>query len=162
MTNVSKMHIDQERRQLLSLDYLRPMVRNNSIIDVSPGGLLLGYAHDDGGILVIQQFSMDYYEVVAEFEGWEYILNANATENCLTNLHRMNDELKGPDKPFSEYMIPDAISILDARSVCPPELATRKLLIIGSKEQFIINRHSTKKYILELEKKNQLFPATVR
>lgn len=83
------MHIDEEGRQLLALDDLRPMVKNNSIIDVSPGGLLLGNAHDDGGILVIRQFNMEYFEVVAEFEGWEYILNANATKNCLADLHRL-------------------------------------------------------------------------
>jgi hypothetical protein len=158
----STMHIDQEGRQLLSLDDLRPMVKKNSIIDVTPGGLLLGNAHDDGGISVIRQFNMDYYEVVAEFEGWEYILNANATENCLTDLHRINDELKGPDKPFSEYMIPDAISILDARPICPPDLAIRRMLVLGSKDQFIVNRHSTKKYIVELEQINLRFPTKVR
>lgn len=156
------MHVDQEGRQLFDLNDLRPLVEKNLIIDVSPGGLLLGNTHDDGGILVIRHFNIEYYEVVAEFEGWEYILNANATLHCLHKLHYINDELKGPEKPFSEYVIPESISILDVRPICQADLATRPMLILGSRDQFIVNRHSTKKYIIELEEINLCFPATYR
>lgn len=94
------MEFNPDGRRLLSLEDLRPLVENNCIVDISYGGLLLGNSHDEGGILVIRQFNQTLYEIASEFEGWEYILNANATAQYLAELHRLNDELKGPEKPF--------------------------------------------------------------
>lgn len=135
---------------------LKPLVENEGIIDATKGGLILGISHKEGGIKVFAQYKNEsLYEIIAEFEGWEYILNPTATANNLEYLNKINEEFVNTKIDFIEYDIPNNIATLDVRPVIPHLKSTSKFLLIGQYDQFIVNKHATKKYLNELNALNK-------
>ncbi len=149
------MPIERNGKILYTVEDLKPLVEGNAIIDGTSGGLILGNYHSEGGIKVIRQcLDEKLYDIVAEFESWEYILSPMATTKNLEYIKRLNSEFKGETLKFIEYEIPETVNILDTRPMFENDKNTNKLIIIGEYPQFIVNKYSTKKYLNELNKIN--------
>ncbi|MFI0431218.1 hypothetical protein [Mariniflexile sp. HMF6888] len=143
---------------MLTLSDLKPIAEGNGIIDGTPGGLILGNSHSDGGIKVIRQYQKEeLYEVIAEFEGWEYILNPLATTKEIDYLTKLNSEFAGKKDEFIEYDIPNGINIINTKPLFENIKETNKLILLDQWSQFIINKHSTKKYLIELDELNKKY-----
>ncbi len=143
---------------MLTLTDLKPIANGNGIIDGTFGGLILGNSHSDGGIKVIRQYqNEELYEVIAEFEGWEYILNPLATTKEKEYLTKLNSEFTDAKEEFTEYEIPNGIEIIDTRPIFENLKETNKIILLNEWSQFIINKHSTKKYLTELDNLNKKY-----
>lgn len=146
------MPIEKDEKLLLTLPELKPIVEVNGIVDGTKGGLILGNYHSEGGIKVIKQYQNDeLYEVVAEFEGWEYILSPFTTNKELEYLTKLNSEFIRYTEPFEEYKIPNGIDVIDTRPLFKNIKETNKLILLSDHPQFIINKYSTKKYLNKLD-----------
>ena len=143
---------------LLTVEDLKPIVEADGIIDGSKGGLILGNSHLNSGVKIIAQYKNEkLYEIIAEVEGWEFIMSPKATAENLEYLKMMNSEFKGTSPGFCEYDIPQNVEILDTRPFFENIKETNKLIIFGDYAQFIINRNSTKKYLSELNELNKKY-----
>lgn len=151
------MPIKKDGKTLLTQEDLQPIFDIEGVIDGSKGGLLLGNYHIDGGIKVIREYDKNHYEVVAELEGWEFILCAEATYWDVEYLHSINNEIDGSTGGFIEYEIPNNISILDTRPIFENIKETNRIIKLGEYPHFIINKHSTKKYLNELDELNKKY-----
>ncbi|GAB7087574.1 hypothetical protein [Marinifilum fragile] len=141
---------------LYTLSDLEPLIEARQIIDGTKGGLILGNSHTKGGIKVIRQYKNEkLFEVIAEFEGWEYILNPYATYHEYELITKINSEFKGSKEKFQEYEIPRDIDILDTRATDKERKDLNKLILLGRYSQFIINKHSTKKHLHFLNQLNK-------
>jgi hypothetical protein len=146
----------RDNKLLLTLTDLEPLVQAKKIVDGTRGGLILGNLHSEGGIKVIRQYqNEELYEVIAEFEGWEYILNPYATYKECELLTKINSEFVGFKETFREYEIPTDIDILDTRATSGEGKDLNKLILLGEYSQFIINKHSTKKHLHLLNELNK-------
>ena len=143
---------------MFTLADLKPIGEGNGIVDGTLGGLILGNTHSDGGIKVIRQYrSEKLYEVIAKFEGWEYILNPLATTKEMEYLTKLNSEFVNTKEEFIEYEIPNGIEIIDTKPIFDNIKETNKLILLSEWSQFIINKHSTKKYLTELNNLNKKY-----
>ena len=152
------MPIEKDGKIMFTLEDLKPIAEGNGIVDGTLGGLILGNTHSDGGIKVIRQYrSEELYEVIAEFEGWEYILNPLATTKEMEYLTKLNSEFVNTKEEFIEYEIPNGIEIIDTKPIFENIKETNKLILLNEWSQFIINKHSTKKYLTELNSLNKKY-----
>ena len=137
---------------------LKPIVEADCLLDGTKGGLILGNSHLDGGINVITQYqNYELYEVIAEVEGWEFIMSPHATAKHLEYIKKINAEFKDFQINFSIYEFDQNIDIIDTRPIYESIHETNKWIILGEYTQFIVNRNSTKKYLLELDKLNKKY-----
>ena len=79
---------------MFTVEDLIPVINANGIVDCTKGGLILGNSHSDGGIKVIRHYKKDLYEWVFEFEGYEYIMNPDATAKQINYLSKINNEFQ--------------------------------------------------------------------
>ena len=141
--------------QIQSLFYL------NSIIDSTKGGLLVGNSHKNGGIKLIDEIEEWDYKFIAELEGWEYLVNPIASKKELERLIQINDEFKNEKSEFTAYTIPKNISVINTISNLPNSVVPNKYLLYGIDRQFVVNKYSTKKYIVELNEINKKHPCRI-
>jgi hypothetical protein len=152
------MPIEKDGKIMFTLADLKPIAEGNGIVDGTFGGLILGNPHSDGGIKVIRQYKdEEFYEVIAEFEGWEYILNPLATTKEMEYLTKLNSECDETSELFTEFEIPNGIEIIDTRPIFENIKETNKFILLSEWSQFIINKHSTKKYLTELDNLNKKY-----
>lgn len=150
------MPIVKNGKTMLTPNDFAPLIEGDGILDATPGGLILGITHSEGGIKVFSEYKNEnLYEMIAVFEGWEYILNPKATAENLEYLNKINEEFVNTKIDFIEYNIPNNIATLDVRPVIPHIKSTSKFMIIGQQPQFIVNKHATKKYLNELNELNK-------
>lgn len=147
----------KDGKTLITQAELQPLFDLGVIINGSGGGLLLGNSHSEGGIKVIRRYDDNLYEVVAELEGWEYIICAEGTYRDEEFLKTINGEFDGRSDNFTEYKIPDNITVIDTRPSVENYYAINKILIFGEYAHFIINKNSTKKYLKELDVLNSQY-----
>lgn len=70
------MPIEKDGKLIRTYDELKLLAGLGEIVDGTLEGLILGNSHSDGGIKVIRQYLREViYRVIAEYEGWAYILN---------------------------------------------------------------------------------------
>lgn len=145
----------------LTLDELKPIVKAEGVVDGSFGGLILGNSHSDGGIYVIRQHQTEpIFEIIAEFEGYEYLMHPGATADHLDYLTKINGEFTNVETlPFEYYDVPANINVLDTWPIMKNIKETNKIIILGDYQQFIVNRHSSKKYLIELDNLNEKYRA---
>jgi hypothetical protein len=134
---------------------LRDLIVDGMILNAKYGGLVLGNMHSHGGIQIIRQSTLEHVQVIAEMEGWEYILNPFATEKYAKRLTEINAEFASTRNVFSPYRIGVEISMLDAKPRNIQGKEVSKILLIGDESQFIINKFSTSKHLEELNELNQ-------
>lgn len=152
------MPLEKDGKLMFSLAELKPVAEGGGIIDGTFGGLILGNYHAEGGIKVIRQYKdEELYEVVAEFEGWEYLLNPLATTKEVNYLQKINSEFVGSKEEFTEYEVPNDIKVIDTRPIFKNIKETNKLIILREWSQFIVNKHSTKKYLTQLDDLNKKY-----
>lgn len=151
------MTFDKDRKGLISQEVLQPLFDVGAIVYGSNGGLLLGNYHSEGGIKVIRKYDENLYEFVAELEGWEYIMCAEATYYDVEYLKKINNEFDGSSTGFVEYEIPNSITVIDTTPFIENIKETNKIVLFGEFSHFIINKYSTKKYLKELEEINKKY-----
>jgi hypothetical protein len=147
----------RDGKTLFTQAELQPLFDAGAIINGSNGGLLLGNSHSEGGVKVIKKLDDKLYEVVAELEGWEYIICAEGTYRDEEYLATINGEFDGTSENFTEYEIPRSITKIDTRLLLEDFSEISKILIFGEYAHFIINKNSTKKYLKELDALNKKY-----
>ena len=133
-------------KQLLTDDYIQTLIKYGDFIDGRNGGYLLGNSHDEGGIISLYQYP-EGFRIFGEVEGHEYIINRDSAE-----IHRARiGEINNYDRDFAnfqEYELPENVKIIDARM----KNNRYKYLLLDIRGGFaIINRHSTKVHLNEIE-----------
>jgi hypothetical protein len=152
------MPIEKDGKIMLTITDLKPIVEGNGIVNGTKGGLILGNHHNEGGIKVIRQYNNEeLYEVIAEIEGWEYVLSPLTTIKELEYLKKLNAEFVGTTELFEEFEIPSGINILDTKPIFENIKVTNKLVLISEYSQFIVNKFSTKKYLIQLDNLNKKY-----
>lgn len=132
----------------LKHEYVEQLKRDNRIVDGSRGGLVKGPFHSEGGIFCYRD-SIDYngeHEVVAEIEGWEFIVNTVGTEKYKKKIEVINNEIDGT-LPFEPYNLHKNVRTIDAEMIDLAGEKVYKLIKLSPYVQWIVNRHSTQKYL---------------
>lgn len=109
------------------------------------GGLILGNFHSEGGIPVIQESRPEEYEILFEFEGFEYLMNALLTSEELKTIKNINKT--HPTKDINKYDPPKDIKIIDARGDA--------VILIGNGQQFVVNKNATLQNLKFLDDMNK-------
>lgn len=149
------MQIEKNGKSMITLEEFNQFVLLGGIVDGTKGGLLIGNSHLDGGIYVIRQYKNEQlYEFIAELEGWEYIICPQATLNYKVYLETINAKYSGSKEIFKEYEIPENITVIDTSPIISGIKELNKIVFFGECTQYIVNKHSTKKYLIELNNIN--------
>lgn len=134
------------------------MKKEGLIIDGTKGGLLLGNFHENGGILVVREYT-DKVLLVAEIEAYEYVLNSKSSEIEFAEIEEINNfnKIWSFNRTFYPYEISKNTTIIDVNSKSIDKRTERKLLLIRGQIQWCVNKFSTKLYLNELEKLNKKY-----
>ncbi|MFT6809839.1 MAG: hypothetical protein ACJA01_003079 [Saprospiraceae bacterium] len=132
--------------------YLAILHGKGLIIDGFSGGLVLGNSHLNGGIHLIGERLPGEYQILAEIEGWEYLMNYESTSKYLEEIEELNSYI---NKDFKEYAVPENYKIIDARMAKGGSPAYAPVIITGKYSNFVINRHATKKHLSTLNEWNK-------
>lgn len=114
------------------------------------GGLLLGHSHAESGIPVLVEYA-EGYRLMAEFEGNEYWVSSAGTYQFSEYLHNINNPKNDWEEIFYLVEMAETISILDCRLNQPSRYKSKFLIHRAGENQFIVNKHSTKKHLRLLD-----------
>lgn len=114
---------------------------------------MIGPSHEDGGIYYIHEVAGTFK--MTTMEGYEYLINQEAASAHLEELYRINDEqwTLGQGGPFTPFEVPSHILKIDVSE--DSMLFGRKWLYMKERGQFVVNRHSTAKYLHRLDEINR-------
>ena len=112
-----------------------------NIFDGSKGGLVLGKAHSEGGIHLLQRNKNNSYKYVGEMEGNEYLSPPNLPESVFKILEDINREELG-----NNSVIPDYINLIDLRE------HTMQIILLAETTQFIVNKKSSMNNLTKIMK----------
>jgi len=138
-----------ENIEFIDCEIINEMLIAGAVIDARNGGLLIAPAHSNGGIKAVQKFNNNYYKVVAEVEGWEYIISSENTNKHRQILNIINDIPKMNWKIKYDSFIPYNYNNLHI--INTPKYDSETPLLLLNDNQYIINRVSSKMYSKELE-----------
>ncbi|MGI4871483.1 MAG: hypothetical protein ACRYFX_09930 [Janthinobacterium lividum] len=139
----------------LNSEQVAALVADGMIVNGNCGGLLVGRAHSQGGVPVMRKQAGGRYEVWAEFEGYEYIVNPGAVI-CFSKECESTNQYQIDKKPlFSEYIPEQGITIIDVRADNHP-LGTKYLILDALPNFFVVNKFSTQIRLRELEEMNRM------
>ena len=127
------------------------MLLSGWIVDGRAGGLVVGRSHDEGNIYMIQETGDGRFFISGNLEGGEYILNYDAYE---TEQNRIIEINKNREQTSYTESLPINPSIRVINTSASPN---DKLLWIDIRGQFIINKFSTKTFMLELQEINEKY-----
>lgn len=131
-----------------SIEKVQEYLENGRAIDATMGGLILGRSHDEGGIYFLVKKG-DQYVLEGEVEGYEYILNFGATKFYSKSCDRFH-QYENHKHDFVDYSPPSGVTLLDTKSEGEP-----KFLIFNSDTFSIINKYSTKGYLITIDQMNK-------
>lgn len=114
------------------------------IVDVSPGGIVFGNRHFEGGIKMLQLIGNDIYQV-GEMEGGEFHINCLAREKNLKRIEEMI-KYKGDD----EGLRPE--NVTGIRHYVVP---SGHFVYVGKYSGAIISRAGTQRFLDELVEMNE-------
>lgn len=137
-------------KELLTNEYVDKLLSEGNIIDGRKGGLLLGDSHDCGGIKFLYKFP-EGYRVFGEVEGFEFIINRDSAEIFRELMSEFNDFERDKEVSFIKYAIPEEITVINAKT---GKLDSRYVILDVRGGYSIINKHSTKIFLKELNKIN--------
>lgn len=132
-----------------SKDTFHQMLLSGWIVDGRAGGLVVGRSRDEGNIYMIQETGDGRFFIPGHLEGGEYILNHDAYLAEYDRVVEINQN-KEQISDMGPLPINSHIRIINT-SANPND----KLLWIDVRGQFIINKISTKAFILELQGINE-------
>lgn len=90
---------------LVENEILLDLLDKKMIVDISPGGIVFGDLHSEGGIKIFQLIGDSVY-LIGEMEGGEYYINCLARERYLQRLTEII-EYKGDDDGLCSENCPD-------------------------------------------------------
>lgn len=118
------------------------------IVDGRDGGLVVGRRHAAGNIYMIVQRE-DKFFFHSNMEGGEYLVNHRASTRHMERLKQLNTDT-APEEPGVELLsVSPSTRVLNLHAQ-----PFDKLLLIDERGQFIVNRGSTRKHLVELERLN--------
>ncbi len=137
-------------RSYLSSERVAALIADGMLVNGNSGGLLVGRAHSQGGVPVVRSRPDGSYEVWAEFEGYEYIINPGALVCFQKECEAANQHETDKRYWFTEYTPEPDITIIDVRAINHPA-ETKYLLLDDGPAFFIVNKFSTetRQHILE-------------
>ncbi len=137
--------------QVFTFGQVTALWESGKALQAAKGGILKGPSHDDYGINVLMRFR-DEYRLVLEVEGGEYWLNPQAAKRYLNSALVWNDiDRDRPDHdPVTDFT---GLQILDC--TLSDSIQSSKFLLADSRASIsFLNKHSTSRFILELEELN--------
>ena len=141
--------------QFFSFDEVEEFLEKGIAIDSIKGGFILGNAHEDEGIPVLRRYK-DGYRLMAEFEGEEFLLNPASTKMFMKDFERLNNFERDEKLNFPKIENFENLRILDCR--LKHNLYSSKFLLTDTRcEYAVFNKHSTKRYIKELDEMNKKY-----
>lgn len=141
------MNTKHSYKELLSMDFIDVLIKNNDFIDGRSGGLILGNSHKNGGVLFLYQFP-EGFRVFGEVEGYEYVLNKESTDKYRPILKNIANFDRDFTPNFEPYEIPNGIKIIDARKT---ENESKYVLLDTRGGFAIINKYSTKLHLTKID-----------
>ena len=137
----------------ISADLLVTHVMQSRVIDLRPGGLVLGRRHEEGHVHLYEtdafddekgRFSMQGFRLIGLMEGGEFIMNAVASRKHEARLMEINIE---PDDevPFPQVRMNDAFRVYNAFRAEQDRWG-----LVDERQQFIVNRAATLRHLEEL------------
>jgi hypothetical protein len=129
------------------IDFLEAFSEGH-IIDVRPGGLVLGRHNNVDDIPMVLIAAPGVIQVVGMMQGGEYIVNREATAKHRAKIEEINS-YKNP-----EYTRITSITISQKTRVFNTNGISGDLSVLIGGGQFVINRGATNKHLLELEEIN--------
>ena len=120
-------------------------------VDGRKGGLVIGQSHKEGHISMLAKQDGYGYKFTGHIEGYEYVINSYASNLYYTYCEQFN---KSIERNFHlEYnRNPKGITIID----CYTNIKGKSKFILMDKGHWVINTHSTEKYLFYLEQINNL------
>ncbi len=122
-----------EGRPFLRHDFLKFLLHNDMIVEGVRGGLILGNFHSEGGIPTIMATRPNEYEIIAEVEAYEYMMNTFLTSDETEIVKKLNQTHLAKD--IIKYTPPNKINIIDTRG--------NKIILMGVAPQFVVNKIAT-------------------
>lgn len=119
------------------------------IVDGRAGGLVVGRSHLEGNIYMIRQCKGGF-EFASHLQGGEYIMTHKAVVKFETRLKAINDDPGGNARGGRIETIPYGL-----RTFHTAATPFDKLLLIDARDQFIVNRESTARFLSELVAMNE-------
>ncbi|GAB3180410.1 hypothetical protein [Telluribacter humicola] len=138
-------------------EYLRS---EGLIVDGYFGGLIIGNSHEIGGIPILSHAEGESYELVAEMEGFEFLMNVVASSKYHERITEINNELAEIKANISIEMLWNNLGEQYPELKIVNTLIEDKTTIFKSKfvlihgQQFIVNKYSSLMYYEELYKMN--------
>lgn len=117
------------------------------IHEITRGGYVIGNSHEQGGIkCIVETENKGMFEVCAEIEGDEYVMNAMATIKYKDRLDEINSFYTLVPSIDYEHLnkLNSVVAVGDAG-----------MLWLSKWPQYIINKYATAKYIEELDNMNK-------
>jgi hypothetical protein len=132
--------------KILTKEEFYGLLINGFALDARLGGFVVGQPHEEGGIKCFIEHE-NGFELTAQIEGGEYILNGGCVsefENQITALNAMYDPEENAEYtlPISEYS-----TVYNTRG-------TQEKILWVSGGGFIMNKYATRKYFQIIEKMN--------
>jgi hypothetical protein len=118
------------------------------VIDARTGGYVIGRSHEEGGIKCVVEIE-EGFQVVAEIEGSEFVINAHAATLYKEDIDVLNSDFD------TSVNLEDPIQISKYTSVYNTSGTYEKVLWLPL-NCYIVNRYATHKYFEVLEKLNFL------
>ena len=114
------------------------------VVDGRCGGLVIGRSHAEGDIYMIERQEDGNFFMSGKVEGGEYILTNKAYRSCKERLTEINSNPSASKNGSIE------LCENQKRTINTSSEPTDKFLWIDANGQFIINKKSTEKHLLEL------------
>ena len=141
--------------QFFSFTQVEIFIEKGLAIDGIEGGLLLGNDHKYDGIPMLMKFK-DGYRIIGEVEGGEYLINPASTIKFNEELLDINNFERDLGFNNDQKITLDKIRYIDCR--LENNLYDSKFLLLDARATFtIINKHSTLKHLIRLDKMNKAY-----
>ncbi|WP_254413334.1 hypothetical protein [Dyadobacter diqingensis] len=149
---------------LITIEQFNELSKANIILDGRKGGLIIGNSHKKGGIMMISASGLDFFCLVGEMEGFEFLLCHEATEKYLNEILEINSTMAAirKKKVSLEKLWNTACKKNDGDLVVINAILdfefplTSKILFLKGK-QFVVNKYSTLVHLKRLFEMNNEF-----
>lgn len=115
------------------------------VVDARAGGYVVGRRHSEGNIYMIQKQN-DQYVIPGHLEGGEFMIPATVYEANKSRIEEINSDTTDVDDEVELTFNFDS----NLRIINTVGYPFDKLMFIDPRNQFIVNRKSTKKHFNEL------------
>jgi hypothetical protein len=119
---------------------------NGFALDARLGGYIVGRSHEEGGIKCFTEIN-EQFELIAEIEGGEYIINGGCAEE-------FEEQLRALNSTYDPQPNPEEALCLSQYSVVYNTSGTQEKILWVSGGGFILNKYATQKYFNIVEKMN--------